>query len=36
MKDDLLKEIDKVCEDLQSERDRLELLKYLEVILIVV
>ena len=29
MKDDLLKEIDKVCEDLQSERDRLELLKYL-------
>ena len=29
MKDNLLKEIDKVCEDLQSERDRLELLKYL-------
>lgn len=29
MKDDLLKEIDKVCEDLQSERDKLELLKYL-------
>ena len=29
MKDNLLKEIDKVCEDLQYERDRLELLKYL-------